>query len=83
MSSVKRAHTKDVKHYLFIITTMKQNPYIVQYIRKMEWLIMNVISKTCTHEGCKRISIYNYENETKALFCSIHKEDGISDRIRD
>ena len=23
--------------------------------------------------------IYNYENETKALYCSVHKEDGMVD----
>ena len=39
-----------------------------------------MISKTCTHEGCKTIPNYNHENETKTLYCSVHtvhKEDGM------
>ncbi len=36
-----------------------------------------VNSKKCKHEGCRTHPSYNYENETKAFFCSEHKEDGM------
>jgi hypothetical protein len=39
--------------------------------------MVNVISKTCLHEGCKIRPIYNKEGETKALYCSAHKKEGI------
>ena len=41
MSSV---NTKDVEHDLIIITKERQNPYIVQYLRKIEWLMWNIKS---------------------------------------
>merc|ERR1712023_141613 len=39
--------------------------------------MMNVISKTCCQEGCKKIPIYNVEGKTKGLYCSIHKKEGM------
>jgi len=39
--------------------------------------MVNVISKSCTHEGCKKQPNFNDEGQTKALFCSVHKEDGM------
>jgi hypothetical protein len=39
--------------------------------------MMNVKSKTCLHEGCKKQPTYNNEGETKALYCSEHKKDGM------
>ena len=39
--------------------------------------MVNLISKTCIHEGCKTRPIYNYKNKTNALFCSVHKQDGM------
>ena len=27
------------------------------------------------YEGCKKYVIHYYENETKAIYCSVHKED--------
>jgi hypothetical protein len=31
----------------------------------------------CIHEGCKTRPIYNVEGETKALYCSLHKKEGM------
>ena len=31
----------------------------------------------CLHDGCKRQPIYNVEGETKPLYCSQHKKDGM------
>ena len=31
----------------------------------------------CNHEGCKKRPIYNVEGETKALYCSLHKSEGM------
>jgi hypothetical protein len=39
--------------------------------------MVNVISKTCIHEGCKTRPIYNVEGQTKALYCSVHKKEGM------
>jgi hypothetical protein len=39
--------------------------------------MVNVISKTCIHEGCKKIPIYNTEGEKKPLYCSEHKKEGM------
>jgi hypothetical protein len=36
-------------------------------------------NKTCIRPGCKTQPNYNKEGETKALYCSIHKEDGMID----
>ena len=33
----------------------------------------------CKIEGCKTIPIYNVEGETKALYCSVHKLEGMVD----
>ena len=33
--------------------------------------------KTCIHPECKILPSYNKEDETKALYCSIHKLDGM------
>jgi hypothetical protein len=41
--------------------------------------MVNVISKTCIHEGCKRQPHYNNEGETKSLYCSEHKKYGMVD----
>ena len=38
---------------------------------------VNVISKTCIHEGCKTTPTYNYESKTNALHCSVHKKGGM------
>jgi hypothetical protein len=40
-----------------------------------------VKKKTCCEEGCKTRPIYNTEGETKALYCSAHKKDGMVDVI--
>ena len=39
--------------------------------------MVNVKSKTCEEKGCKTIPIFNYEGQTKALYCSAHKKDGM------
>jgi hypothetical protein len=39
--------------------------------------MVDIRSKTCNHENCKTQPNYNYEGETAALYCSIHKLDGM------
>jgi hypothetical protein len=39
--------------------------------------MVNVKSKTCCEEGCKKQPIYNVEGETKALYCNEHKKEGM------
>ena len=29
----------------------------------------------CIEENCKKIPNYNYENETKGLYCATHKKE--------
>ena len=33
----------------------------------------------CNHPDCKTLPIYNYEGETKAIYCATHKLDGMID----
>ena len=33
----------------------------------------------CIHEGCKKQPAFNVEGETKALYCSVHKKEGMVD----
>ncbi len=33
-----------------------------------------LVSKLCHEEECKISSSYNYEGETKKIYCSIHKK---------
>ena len=33
----------------------------------------------CKHEECKIRPVYNFEGETKAIFCSEHKQEGMVD----
>ena len=39
--------------------------------------MVDVISKKCIHEGCKNLPVFNVESETKALYCSVHKKEGM------
>ena len=39
--------------------------------------MVDVKNKTCKSEGCKTSPIYNVEGETKALYCSTHRLDGM------
>ena len=41
--------------------------------------MVNVVSKTCCENGCKKIPNYNIEGETKAIYCLAHKKDGMVD----
>jgi hypothetical protein len=41
--------------------------------------MVDVKHKTCIHEGCKTRPNYNNEGETKALYCSEHKKNGMVD----
>jgi len=41
--------------------------------------MVNVIDKTCIHEGCNIQPKYNFEKEKKGLYCSSHKLDGMID----
>lgn len=36
-------------------------------------------NKKCQHEGCNTQPNYNYKGETKAIYCSSHKLDGMMD----
>ena len=35
----------------------------------------------CKNDNCKTIPLYNYEGETKALYCNIHKKENMIDII--
>ena len=35
----------------------------------------------CKQVGCKKRPIYNVEGETKAIYCSAHKKDGMVDVV--
>jgi hypothetical protein len=39
--------------------------------------MVNVKDKICIYEGCKVLPNYNNEGEKKALYCSMHKLDGM------
>jgi hypothetical protein len=39
--------------------------------------MVNVNDKNCIHEGCKIRPNYNNEGDTKALYCSKHKKEGM------
>jgi hypothetical protein len=39
--------------------------------------MVDVKSKTCLNEGCKTQPVFNVEGESKALYCSIHKKEGM------
>ena len=39
--------------------------------------MINVKDKSCNHPDCKTIPNYNYEGETKAIYCATHKLDGM------
>jgi len=51
----------------------------IRCVKHKEIGMINVISKTCEHEGCKTQPIYNNEGELKARFCNEHKEIGMVD----
>ena len=40
-----------------------------------------VKNKTCSEQGCKTIPNYNTEGETKGIYCSTHKKEGMVDVI--
>ena len=39
--------------------------------------MINVKDKTCIHPGCKVLPIFNVEGQTKRLYCSLHKLEGM------
>ena len=39
--------------------------------------MINIMDKTCQYENCKKRPNFNFENEKKAKFCSIHKLNGM------
>ena len=39
--------------------------------------MINIVSKTCNHLDCKTLPTYNFERETKRLYCSEHKKEGM------
>jgi len=47
-------------------------------VHKKEGMV-NVKSKTCIHEGCRKIPIFNTEGEANALYCATHKKEGMVD----
>lgn len=34
--------------------------------------------RKCNYPNCKKEAIYNVEGETKALYCSVHKLEGMN-----
>ncbi len=45
--------------------------------QELRGMVNATSKKGCTHEGCKNQPIYNYENETKPLYCAEHRKDGM------
>ena len=43
----------------------------------MECENINIKSKKCIEFGCKIIPTFNKEGETKGLYCSVHKKEGM------
>ena len=41
--------------------------------------MVNVKNKKCIHEGCRTIPVYNNDGEKKALYCAVHKLEGMVD----
>jgi hypothetical protein len=41
--------------------------------------MIDVKSKRCQHEDCKTSPTYNFDGQTKAIYCAKHKEDGMID----
>jgi hypothetical protein len=41
--------------------------------------MINIIDKSCIHEGCKIRPSYNIEGEKGAIYCSVHKKDKMID----
>jgi hypothetical protein len=44
--------------------------------------MVDVANKKCIHPDCKIIPVFNVEGEPKALYCSLHKKDGMVNVIR-
>ena len=36
-----------------------------------------LVIRLCREGNCKKIPVYNFEGETKSLYCSTHKMDGM------
>jgi hypothetical protein len=43
--------------------------------------MVDIISKTCIHTGCKTHPVFNYEGKTKRLYCNLHKLEGMVNTI--
>ena len=41
--------------------------------------MVDVKSKTCIHEGCRKQPTFNTEGEANALYCATHKKEGMVD----
>jgi hypothetical protein len=39
--------------------------------------MVDVKNKTCIYDGCQTMPIYNFEGQTKRLYCATHKLDGM------
>jgi hypothetical protein len=39
--------------------------------------MVNVKNKTCEYDGCRKQPVFNIEGETRARYCSYHKEPGM------
>jgi hypothetical protein len=59
---VKRVNTKEVESILFITTKMRQNPYFVQYVRKMVWL-MQLLKSVHTKDAKHSLFIITKERQ--------------------
>ena len=47
-------------------------------VHKKEGMV-DVKSKTCIHEGCRKQPTFNTEGEANALYCATHKKEGMVD----
>ena len=47
-------------------------------VHKKEGMV-DVKSKTCIHEGCRKRPTFNTEGEANALYCATHKKEGMVD----
>lgn len=55
-------------------------PFLIYKIDLNICLLINIKNRQmCIHEGCQTRPTYNVEGQTKAIYCSKHKKDGMVD----
>ena len=74
-------NTRRVKHFY----STRQRTFIVFIVYLMMAQVVldcvNVKHKTCVHPNCKVRPSYNFEGQTKRLYCSKHKIDGMTNEF--